>query len=241
MRQPGWYTAEFLRDAPENITWPLVQQYMPEAQQSTHSVAGFIDATGRFCAGRSSVKVFQIPVRVGVGVAFEGRPLPQRLITAIEAVARRTGYFGVCEVEFIHVAREDRYYLMDFNPRYYGQMNFEVSRGLALPRMVLAAATRGDAQFAELVATSTQHLRHDDAAQQRYCNRWLFQSLLRAQRVTRRLDLVTFATWHEWMDGDEVFDFVSAADDPGPSVADRRRYVRQWVRYPRSSYRELFR
>lgn len=241
MRQPGWYAPEFLRDAPENITWPLVQQYMPEAQQYTYSVAGFIDRTGRLCAGRSSVKVFQIPVRVGVGVAFEGRPLLPQLVQKIEAVARRTGYFGVCEVEFIHVARENRYYLMDFNPRYYGQMNFEVSRGLALPRMVLAAATGREAQFADLVAASSGALRHEDADAQRYCNRWLFRSLLRAQRLAGRLPQHSYAQWQQWMQGEEVFDFVSAPDDPGPAAADRKRYLRQWVRYPRSSYRELFR
>ncbi len=241
MRQPGWYTDEFLRHAPADIQWPLVQQYMPEAQQFTYSVAGFIDRTGTLCAARASVKVFQIPVRVGVGVAFEGRTLLPRLVAKIEAIARATGYCGVCEVEFIHVARADHFYLMDFNPRYYGQMNFEVSRGLALPRMVLAAATGDTAQFAALVTQSARTLRGDDAATQRYCNRWLFQSLLRAQRVAGRLDPQAFATWKMWMASPDVFDFVSADDDPLPAEADRKRYLRQWIRYPRSSYRELFR
>lgn len=241
MRQPGWYADDFLRDAPADIQWPLVQQYMPEAQQFTYSIAGFIDRSGTLCAARASVKVFQIPVRVGVGVAFEGRTLLPRLVEKIEAIARATGYFGVCEVEFIHVARDDRYYLMDFNPRYYGQMNFEVSRGLALPRMVLAAATGDDASFAALAAESARLLRGADADQQRYCNRWLFQSLLRAQRVAGRLAPQTHARWKAWMAGAEVFDFVSATDDPAPAEADRKRYLRQWVRYPRSSYRELFR
>ena len=240
MRQPGFYEADFLQSAPTDITWPLVQRYMPDAQQNTYSVSGFIDATGTLRAARASVKVFQIPVRIGVGVAFEGRPLVPRLITRIEQIARATGYHGVCEVEFIHVAKQDLYYLMDFNPRYYGQMQFEISRGLALPRLAHAAAHGRDAEVSALCDTADDIHRTTNPASQRYCNRWLFQSLLRAQRLSGRMPADRHAAWLQWMDGREVFDSVRADDDPAPAVADRSRHLRRWVRHPRSGYRELF-
>lgn len=241
MRVPGFFVPEFLRDAPADIRWPLVQRYMPEAQRETYSVSGFIDQTGTLRAARASLKIFQIPIRIGVGIAFEGRAVVPKQKAKIEALARATGYFGVFEAEFIHTVDGDHFYLMDFNPRFYGQMNFEISRGLPLPRIVHAAARGAINEVDSMVSESRPTERTDNAADQRFCNQWLFQSLLRAQRIGGRLDRNTHQRWLSWMKTGDVFDFVRAEDDPRPALSDRRQHMWNWMRYPRSSYRNLFR
>ena len=132
--------AEHMAGSAPDLQWPLVQAFQVDAQSNTYSLAGFIDRSGAVRAVRASSKVFQLPVKVGVGVAFEGRPIRPELVAHVEALAQAAGYFGVFEVEFIHVKSIDEYLLMDFNPRFYAQMQFEVSRGMHLPQMALAAA-----------------------------------------------------------------------------------------------------
>lgn len=239
-RHPDCFSSDFLHDAPANIQWPLVQHFMPEAATHTYSLSGFIDGRWTVRAARASTKVFQIPVTVGNGVAFEGRPLRQEQVSAIEAIARSSGYFGAFEAEFIR-STDGRYYLMDFNPRYYGQMNFEVSRGMRLPSIVYAAANGDDGALQRLLDESARSLRCNDAASQRFTDRWLFKMLLRTQRLGGRLDSHAREQWLTWMDTGEVFDFVRADDDPNPATRNRSSHWRHWLRYPRSSYRILFR
>lgn len=240
LRHPDCFSSDFMHDAPANIRWPLVQDFMPEAATHTYSLSGFIDGTGTVRAARASTKVFQIPVSVGTGIAFEGRAVRQEQVSAVEAIARSSGYFGAFEAEFIQSV-DGRYYLMDFNPRYYGQMNFEVSRGMRLPSIVCAAASGDDVALERLLVESARTLRCEDAASQRFTERWLFKMLLRTQHLGGRLDSHVHEQWLTWMNTGDVFDFVHADDDPNPGTHNRSSHWRHWLRYPRSSYRILFR
>lgn len=240
-RQPGAYSEEFIRSAPAFIQWPLVQQFMPEASANTYSVSGFIDRSGKVQTARASTKVFQIPVRVGIGIAFEGRTVRRPQVLAIEALARASGYFGVFEVEFIH-SSDGELYLMDFNPRYYGQMNFEVSRGMRLPSIAYAAAIGDDTALQQLVAQSEASLRSgDDATVERFCDQFMFRTLLRAQSLKGRIAPDTHRTWLQWMESGELSDFLTADDDPAPAKVDQTTRRRNWLRHPLSTYRMLFR
>ena len=57
---------------------------------------------------------------------------------SVRRICEATGYHGAFEVEFIPSADGDL--LMDFNPRYYGQMQLEISRGLPIPELVACDA-----------------------------------------------------------------------------------------------------
>jgi hypothetical protein len=235
------YHPTFLKEAPRDIVWPLLQQFLPDAQANTHSLSGFIDASGVLRTSRACVKLYQQPVKVGVGVAFESRAVVPALAQGVERMARATGYFGVFEAEFIHVQENDQYFLMDFNPRYYGQMHFATCRGMPLAQMVYAAA-HGDADRLDaLVQRSAQLDAHpSDSSPQHFCNRWLFGTLLWAQRIKGALSAADHRAWRRWMDAGQVSDFVFDPDDPEPWRTDQRLYWRNWLRHPRASFRELF-
>lgn len=239
-RRPGAYSEEFRRAAPDGIQWPLVQQFMPEASANTYSVSGFIDRSGSVLTARASTKVFQIPVRIGIGIAFEGRAVRRPQIDAIESLARASGYFGAFEVEFIH-SSDGQLYLMDFNPRYYGQMNFEVSRGMRLPSIAYAAAVGDDKALQLLVTQSESSLRSSDATVERFCDQFMFRMLLRAQSLKGRLAPGAHRTWLQWMEAGELSDFLTADDDPAPAKVDQTTRRRHWLRHPLSTYRMLFR
>ena len=240
MVRGGVQHAQAMGQAAPHLEWPLVQAFMPDAQSNTYSLAGFIDTTGTVRAVRASSKVFQLPVKVGVGVAFEGRPVLPELVAQVQALAQATGYFGVFEVEFIHVKASNRYLLMDFNPRFYGQMQFEVSRGMHLPRMVYAAAQGDEHQLTLLSEQAERHLHVQGAANQRYCNRWLFGVLLRTQHFGGRLSAAEHRQWLDWMRGAQVYDFVQDPEDPAPERAQQRALRAHWLRHPRSSLKDLF-
>ena len=232
--------AEHMANAATDLQWPLVQAFHVDAQSNTYSLAGFIDRSGMARAVRASSKVFQLPVKVGVGVAFEGRPVLPDLVAQVEALAQATGYFGVFEVEFIHVTSSGEYLLMDFNPRFYGQMQFEISRGMHLPLMALAAARGELKQLEDLFQQSKVSAREHDPAAQRYCNSWLFNVLMRTQRLGGRLSTSELQQWQAWMDVPDLFDCVQDIDDPAPEGAQRRALWRHWLRHPRSSFRDMF-
>lgn len=238
-RNAASYSRE-MADALPDLQWPLVQAFVPDAQHDTYSLSGFIDRDGQVRAVRASVKVFQLPVRAGIGVAFEGRPVRPDLLASVQRLALESGYFGVFEVEFLHDKATDQYLLTDFNPRFYGQMQFEIARGMELPRMVYAAAHGDEAQVSSLCESAERAARMHDAADERYSNRWLFGVLLRTQRWGGRLTAVDYDRWTRWMNEGVIFDAISDADDPEPQRVKRRFLRRSWLRHPRASYRDLF-
>jgi predicted ATP-grasp superfamily ATP-dependent carboligase len=234
------YEDAFLALAPADIRWPLVQTYLPDAQQHTCSVSGFVDAIGRLQAVRASVKVFQKPVKIGIGIAFEGLAVPPELARHVQALATATGFVGAFEAEFIHVQATGERLLMDFNPRFYGQMHFDICRGMALPRMVHASACGDAAGLQRLIDTARSTQLEQGAERQRYCNRWMFNTLLWAQRAKGALSAERHAHWRRWMNEGELFDFVADPKDPAPYRNDQFNYLRHWARHPRASFRQLF-
>lgn len=99
-----------------------------------YSLAGFVDRSGEILGVRASQKVVQSPRGMGVGLLFREAPVDPEVLEGLARLCRRTGYFGVFEVEFVRA--DGGHHLIDFNPRYYGQVQFEISRGLSLPQLV---------------------------------------------------------------------------------------------------------
>ncbi len=122
------------------LRWPIVQEYVPGALGNLYSVSGLIDLDGRVRAAAASRKILQWPPVLGIGTAFEPCK-DQALIAQGGRTAASILGRGLFELELIRDMREGQWVAIDLNPRAYGQMRFEIARGLDLPRLWYHAAT----------------------------------------------------------------------------------------------------
>ena len=171
----------------------MVQRYFPRAAESIYSITGFIDETGELFAARAAVKVFQRTRPVGLGLAFAAAPLDLELAGTVARLCRVLGYFGVFEVEFVRA--DGRRMVIDFNPRFYGQMAFDVARGLPLPLLAWHAA-RGDRRALAEGIAGARRAPDDGAAI--YCHRFVFELALAAQRLSGSMTRAERDRWREW-------------------------------------------
>lgn len=220
-----------------SVAWPLVQEYLPRAVHEVFSVAGFADAHGRF-ALRASQKVFQRPRRLGVGVGFEARPVPEPVASWVRNLCRASGYYGAFEVEFI-ADRQGGLVLADFNPRYYGQMGFEIARGLPQPWLAwLGASGDADGLAAELDAAAAS----GDSAlatSSRYAHGWILRLLIAGQFATGRLTREERRAWLRWLEAADAprFDAIGDRDDTTPLWVDLATSSLAFARHPRDFVR----
>src|SRR5262245_18588833 len=176
-----------------DVTRPILQEFCAQASQAVCSVTGFIDRSGEMFVARGSVKVLQRTSPVGLGVCFEAVPLDQELADGVARLCRSTGYFGVFEVEFLHVGGQWR--AIDFNPRFYGQMGFEAQRGLPLPLFAWLGASGNESELREQVAMAA---RAPDGPARIYCHRFVFELLVLVRWLTGRMPTSERDRWKAW-------------------------------------------
>lgn len=131
------YARDLIEEVP-GLDLPLIQEYASSAE-GAYSISGFIDPLGRVVTARASKKVLQNPPVTGVGMCFVADEVDPAALAQIVRLCREVSYFGAFEVEFVSNA-EGRRLLIDFNPRYYGQMGFDIARGAPIPWLVYQAA-----------------------------------------------------------------------------------------------------
>ncbi|MEJ0099024.1 MAG: carbamoyl-phosphate synthase [Pseudomonadota bacterium] len=234
-----WYAAlahqphgEELVALDPDVTHPLVQEFQPEAKEGIYSISGFIDEDAVLLGARAAVKILQRPRRVGVGVCFEHAELQPELMAAIVRVCRRIGFYGVFEVEFIR--NGDKYLMIDFNPRFYGQMAFDIARGLQLPLLAYYSALGQHERVLELAEAARQPTRPTTLMV--HCNRIEFEIMVVAQRIARGLSSGEVAAWRSWyqQNRSRMVDPVLARDDRRPFVVELARHLRDMALHPRS-------
>jgi D-aspartate ligase len=217
-----------LTDGDPAAVWPIIQTYFPEAAERVYSLSGFIDQSGRYLAVRAARKILQSPRSLGVGVCFEAAPVDSEVCARFSALCRSVGYFGVFEAEFIEAG--GRRLLIDVNPRFYGQMAFELARHLPLPLMAYRAAL-GDWDG---LRAAVEESRVVEGAGGVYCHRLLFEILLNAQRWAGRLSAPEAAAWRQWIRSNRgrSTNPVADAQDPLPAVIDFAYHVQRYARHP---------
>lgn len=216
----------------------MVQAFHEEAAQHIYSLAGFYAPEHEICLMRASQKVLQWPLRVGVGLCFESRPVLPGPARQLRQLMDRLGYRGAFEVEFIHLPKQDRYLLIDFNPRFYGQMGFEIARGLPVPRLCYLAAV-GDADGLRRLASVAGQW--DDGDPWRFRDRWKLRLFARTQWLAGNLTGEQRRRWLQWADQERCADPLLAPDDPDPARASRRQLGRSLLRHPRWTLRMFLR
>lgn len=218
-----------------DVVRPLLQEFFPRAAADIYNLSGFVDETGELFVVRASRKVLQRPRRLGVGVCFEEAETDLPLAGRLLELCRRVGYYGVFEVEFIR--QGPRFLLLDFNPRFYGQMAFDVARGLPLPLFVYEAALGRRERLRALV----ERAREAPAGPGVFCNRIDLGLLLRLQRLAGNMDAADEARWRLWVASHDgaITDAIIDSSDRGPELAYVAEEAWRFLRHPRSFLRDL--
>jgi len=215
---------------------PMVQAFYPEAAQNIFSMSGFVDRTGELFVARGALKVLQRPRKLGIGLCFEEVPVDTALAEKVRQLCKKLGYFGTFEVEFIRAG--GRQLLIDFNPRFYSQMGFDIARGMPLPLFVYEAASGHEDRLDEVARAA---LEWKGGGQYIYCHRGIFELLLRAQGLSGRLSSQEVTHWREWYARNRER-AVDAVMDPGdwvPWMVDVAMHLRSYARHPRGFIRTM--
>ncbi|WNG13329.1 carbamoyl-phosphate synthase [Cystobacter fuscus] len=215
---------------------PMVQAFYTEAAQNIFSMSGFVDRTGELFVARGALKVLQRPRKLGIGLCFEEVPVDEALAEKVRQLCKKLGYYGTFEVEFIRVG--GRQLLIDFNPRFFSQMGFDVARGMPLPLFVYEAAGGNEERLAQV---AREALAWKGTGQYIYCHRGIFELLLRAQGLSGRLSSQEVRQWREWYarHSERAVDAVIDIGDWVPWVVDVAMHLRFYARHPKSFIRTM--
>jgi D-aspartate ligase len=231
------YRPEMLAHDP-GLADVMVQAFHPEAAEHIYSLAGFYAPEIDLCLLRASEKILQQPMRIGVGLCFESRPVHAEPARQLLELMRTLRYCGAFEAEFIHLKDQNRFLLIDFNTRFYGQMGFEIARGIPMAQLCYRAAT-GDWDAVTLLANQAKDWDHAT----RWCfrNAWMLKLFATTQWMGGNLTWAQRQAWLAWSRHAPCADPAFAEDDPAPAMAARRRVWRELLRHPRSTLRKYFR
>jgi D-aspartate ligase len=211
---------------------PMLQAFAPDSA-GVYSLSGFADVDGTVLGARAARKVLQRPLRVGIGVCFEDAPVDRTTLERLELLCRQVGYFGVFEAEFL--MHEGQAHLIDFNPRFYGQMHFDCARGLPLPVMAyLAAQGRRD----ELLALA-RGARTVDSSGYRYGSRFGHALWFSLRRLAGTTSAGEARRWREWYraDPERLVDAAADEDDRIPGLVHAATELWSAARHPRAYLR----
>jgi predicted ATP-grasp superfamily ATP-dependent carboligase len=224
-----------LTDRHPDIAEPMVQEYLTAAETSIFSVSGFVAEDGAIVA-RAAMKVLQRPRKVGIGLCFEGREIEPVLVEKLSALCKKIGYHGTFESEFI--VDGDRRLLIDFNPRFYSQMGFDIARGVPLPMMVWHAA-RGERQ--ELDEELARARAWKPAGTEVYCHKTMLDLVLTLQGMSGQMSRDDVRHWRAWYASHRATatDAVRDPDDRMPAVIDAASWASHFAKHPRSFVRSF--
>ncbi len=188
----------------------VVQEIIPGGDDQLYTLGSTMNAQGELVAAFTGRKLRQMPPGFGICRVGENRPvskvaeLGQRLLAAL-------GFHGISQVEFKYDARDDRYKLMEVNPRSWSWIGLPIELGADLP-WAMFCETLGYPVPAQ-IGLPEQH--------------WLWISLTHdLERSLQHRDAKPLA--HLAAGYERVVEAHYAADDPAPGYAHFGRTVREW-------------
>jgi predicted ATP-grasp superfamily ATP-dependent carboligase len=226
--------SEFAKQCAVTMT-PLIQQYFPLATENVYSLSGFRERIGGGVIMRAARKILQQPRSIGIGLCFEPALVDPLLADQAKRLCERIGYYGVFELEFI--LAEGKAMLIDFNGRFYHQIAFDIARGMELPALAYAAATRNQADVTRLMAHGNSG-KHDDVAG--FCNHFVLATMVKMQRILQTMSRKDAARWLNWSRGSQgpMIDAVKDSHDVLPAFVDVAQYLLHSLRHPRAFVRQ---
>lgn len=215
---------------------PMVQEFHPGAQSAIYTLTGFLTQQGK-SALRGARKVLQLPRRLGVGICFEDAPIDPALAAGITALLRHLSYWGVFEAEFICTGTQRL--LIDLNPRFYGQMNFDLERGLPLGQLAYEAALGHRERVTQLLRAASAPAAGDDEAGVAFCHKAALDLVLRSQTLSRAMPADEARGWRTWLENHATIDAVADGEDWAPAAIDSVSRWSAYARHPRSFLRAV--
>jgi predicted ATP-grasp superfamily ATP-dependent carboligase len=226
-----------IRAALPGVEQPMLQMFRPHAAESIYSIAGFMGTNEGDIAARASRKILQRPRKLGVGLCFEEAPVDMATLDRLSRLCRKVGYFGVFEAEFVQEGTS--FQLIDFNPRFYGQMGFEVARDLPLAYLVWLGAL---GKHERLTASLAEARTWVEGRGYGYCDRFFLGMVLSLQGVSGAMATAEVERWKQWL-RDHVAQsrMIDATDWPRdrlPRVVSALRELAWASLHPRSFMRK---
>jgi len=225
-----------IRDRIQGVDLPVIQACHPGSER-IYTVDGFIDRSGELFGALACVKLLQRPRASGPGILFEDAPLAPDLEEGLRRLCTATGFHGVFDAEFLE--HRGRKLLIDFNPRFYNHMAFEVDRGLPLPWLAYLAALGDDAALRGAVLQA----RAARTERRVFVHRVSTELMLLVQALSGAMSRDERRRWRRWIaehDG-RITDPARSDDDRRPAVAAIALEMVGFARHPRSFLRHLAR
>lgn len=217
-------------------SWPLMQEFIKDAHKGSYLVSGFVNRDHTQMVAQAAIKVLQYPRTLGIALCMEAAPLPDYLSQKILALCKRTGHFGIFQIEFLTVG--DHKLLIDFNPRYYHYLAYDMARGIPFPWLVQLGACGNEAALTQAIEHARQHLVKDNLT---FTFRLQLRELLWAQRLTGTMSSKDFKHWRQWYRDNKhhMVDAVADRDDPRPEIAMFFHKVIKNLKHPRGFLRTI--
>jgi len=218
-----------------NAGHPMVQEFLADAASGIYNISAYV-RNGALCGVRASRKLLQQPRRLGIGVLFEEAPIIPELAAGLERLAARVGFSGVFEAEFIQTG--DTSLLIDFNPRFYNQMAFDIARGLPLPLLSYLDALGDQERF----ATLCESVSHDETPGNRvFVDLFAFRMLMFVQRLSGVLTVDEREQWRQWYlaHRDHCTYAVIDRTDAVPAGLAMMHHLVRYGRHPRNFLRTM--
>jgi D-aspartate ligase len=212
---------------------PMVQEFFPSANNSVYNISSYT-REGKLIGPRAGRKILQNGL-LGTGICFEEAPVDASLMSGLERLVARVGFSGVFEAEFVQ--SDGRSMLIDFNPRFYNQMQFDVARGVPLPIVAYFDAIRGEHRGEVDLDEPTLEPSGDKI----FVYGAGFKLRIAAQRIAGALSPGEAHHWFRWYQEHEGrrVDAVHDGDDVWPARLDLLQLLHFHLRHPRNFLRSV--
>jgi predicted ATP-grasp superfamily ATP-dependent carboligase len=209
---------------------PMVQEFFPEAATGIYNISAYV-RDGYLTGARGARKLLQQPRRLGTGVCFEEAPVVPALAEGLGRLVASVGFSGVFEAEFIETDGDP--VLIDFNPRFYNQMAFDIARGLPLPLLAYIDALGRPADLESLIEP---HKTQPPSTGRVYVDLFSLRLILFAQRLSGALTGAERRKWTDWYAKNRHHCTYAAIDstDKLPAILAAVQLVVRHGRHPRN-------
>jgi D-aspartate ligase len=219
------------------LAQPMIQEFCAEGgHEAVYSLSGFSDHRHGLFVARGALKLAQWPRRAGIGILFADAPVDEGLAEQVKRLCEATRFIGVFEAEFVGIHRDPM--LIDFNPRFFGQLGFDIARALPSPFFVYLAATEEVSRLrAEVEAARAWR----SSEQLFFCNRTAMAWTRVAERLVGRKPASEVIVGGHNGGSVRVVDLTTDDTDWVPGVLDSVQQIARVLRHPRSVLRAAMR